>query len=153
MYAQPPQLKQPSKLQIEYLEVVKKLDSLQKIAQQDPQLKKEGEELKADMTEEMIKNDPSVEKLIAERNKIERQFGEAEKQNDRNKMVQLQKTYRELTDQIVEHQNEVLMQSPFLERAKAINENVLKKMEEIDPNTPQLIEKLKDLKAKLNYQN
>lgn len=153
LYAQPNQLKKPSKLQIEYLEVVKKLESLQKIAQQDPQLKKEGEELKADMTKVMIKNDPSVENLIAERNKIERQFEEAEKQNDRNKMMQLQNTYRELTDQIVEHQNKVLMKSPFLERAKAINEKVLKKMEEIDPSTPQLIEKLENLKARLNDQN
>jgi hypothetical protein len=45
------------------------------------------------------------------------------------------------------------MKSPFLERAKAINEKVLKKMEEIDPSTPQLIEKLENLKARLNYQN
>jgi hypothetical protein len=151
--AQTSQLKKPSKLQIEYLEVVKKLDSIQKIAQQDPQLMKEGEELKADMTEVMIKNDPSVENLIAERNQVEMQFAEAEKQNDRNKMVQLQETYKKLTDRIVEHQNKVLEDPSFNERAKTINEKVLKKMEEIDPSTPQLIEKLKELKAKLNGQN
>lgn len=151
--AQTSQLKKPSKLQIEYLEVVKKLDSIQKIAQQDPQLMKEGEELKADMTEVMIKNDPSVENLIVERNQVEMQFAEAEKQNDRNKMVQLQETYKKLTDRIVEHQNKVLEDPSFYERAKTINEKVLKKMEEIDPSTPQLIEKLKELKAKLNGQN
>lgn len=151
--AQTSQLKKPSKLQIEYLEVVKKLDSIQKIAQQDPQLMKEGEELKADMTEVMIKNDPSVENLIAERNQVEMQFAEAEKQNDRNKMVQLQETYKKLTDRIIEHQNKVLEDPSFKERAKTINKKVLKKMEEIDPNTPQLIEKLKELKAKLNGQN
>lgn len=149
LFAQQNSQKKPSKLQFEYVQIVRKLDSIQKIAKQDSELIAEGEALKRDLTKEMIKNDPSVKELIDRRSIVEAQINVAMQSEDKQHLVILQENYQQLTDKILEHQNEALKNPKFYQRANAIDAKLLKRMEAIDPNTPKLIKRLKELKEKL----
>lgn len=149
----PNKLPANSQLQVEYMSLVKKLDKLQKMVMKDSNLIKEGNALREEIGERMLKNDPSVKNLMEERESIKKKFDEAESQNNREQMVSLQQIYKDITDKIMVHQHEALKDPDLKAKADALDEKVKQKMAEIDPNTPQLIQQAKELKEKLQEGN
>ncbi|HET55528.1 MAG TPA: hypothetical protein ENN33_09975 [Ignavibacteria bacterium] len=136
------------KLVKEYSDLYKKIDAIQKEAMSDPELIEAGEKLRNKMTDLMIKKDPSVKKLLEDRENIETQV-EANPTMDQESLKKLHAEYQELTKKLVEHQHSVMEQPDIKAEAERIDEKVRQRMNQINPETPKLIERMKVLQEKL----
>lgn len=141
----PPEYK---KLVKEYSDLYKKIQSIQKEAMSDPELIEAGENLRNKMTDLMIKKDPSVKKLLEEREKIESQV-DANPNMDQETLKKLHAEYQELTKKLQKHQHAVMEQADIKAEAERIDEKVKQRMNQINPETPKLIERMKVLQEKL----
>lgn len=136
------------KLVKEYSDLYKKIESIQKEAMSDPVLVDEGKKLREKMTALMIKKDPSVKKLLEEREKIESQV-EADPNMEQETLKKLHTQYQELTKKLQEHQHAVMEQPDIKAEAEKIDEKLKQKMNMINPDTPKLLERMKILQEKL----
>lgn len=134
----------------EFAQLNSKLQKIQDEAMQDPQIVKDGENLKKKIAEKMIENDPSIKEVLERRDKIIAQSKPAQEKNDRDLMISLEKQYEEVINLIKPHEEAALKDPELLKEATSINESVKKKMFEIDSSAEKMISRLLELKVKLD---
>jgi chromosome condensin MukBEF ATPase and DNA-binding subunit MukB len=130
----------------EYQEISSRLMDLQKQALSVPEIAEQAEDFSQHLENAMLKEDPSLVEKMNRRDEIINNFEEADKVGDKNKVIQLQQEYQEITQELMTHQQNALENNTELrEEGENLEEALFKKMKEIDPEVPDLVARLETL--------
>lgn len=133
----------------EYAQLNQQLQQLQQQAMQDESISKKGEALDKKVRDAMIANNPDIKSTLDKRDEIMAKYQEAQQAGDQETLMQLSQSFQSISKTIQAEQQKV-MQQPELQSELQDFQTILKaKMEEINPNTSQIISRLQELQAKL----
>lgn len=137
------------KLYQEYGQLNQQLQQLQQQAMADEKIAEKGEALDKKMTAAMVVNNPQIQETLDQRDKIISQYETAQQSGDQQTLMQLGQQFQSISQKIQVEQQKV-MQNPELQTEMLEFESmVMNKMEEINPNAPQLISQMQALRDKL----
>ncbi len=122
---------------------------MQQQALSDDEILKKSDEFTEKLETEMIKKSPSVKEKLEHRNDIISDYEEAREMNDEKRMADLQHEFKLLSEEILLHQIDALQNADLKAEGDKLEAAVLNKMEQIDPEVPQLIARLETLENEL----
>jgi len=133
----------------EYNLINQRLNIVQQQALSDDEILKKSDEFTEKLETEMIKKSPSVKEKLEHRNDIISDYEEAREMNDEKRMADLQHEFKLLSEEILLHQIDALQNADLKAEGDKLEAAVLNKMEQIDPEVPQLIARLETLENEL----
>jgi hypothetical protein len=137
----------------EYVQINQRLQTVQQKALQDEELSERSVAFVQRVELEMVKNDPSVRTMLDKRNRIVQDFETAQENGDSEEMESLQQEFILLSQQIQSHQTAALQNEELFQEGKQLETLVIEKMEEIDPEVPNLLSRVETIGKELqNYQ-
>lgn len=143
---------QPSEAQLlyqEYAQLNQQIQQLQQQAMNDENVAQKGEALEKEITDAMLQNNPEIQKSLDKRDNIISQYQSAEQSGDQEKMQSLGQDFQSVTQIIQTEQQKVIQQPEIGLHLQEFETLVMQKMESINPETPQLMAKLEQLRNKL----
>ncbi len=139
---------QSKKIQ-EYNLISQRLSIVQQQALADEEIVKKSDAFTKKLESEMIKKNPEVKEKLEHRNSIISDYDNARMMNDEKKMLDLEEEFKTLSGEILIHQMEAMQNSELKDEGDKLEAAVLGKMQEIDPEVPQLIARLGSLENQL----
>ncbi|MGE5847470.1 MAG: hypothetical protein ACM34O_12150 [Ignavibacteria bacterium] len=133
----------------EYNLISQRLSIVQQQALADDEIVKKSDAFAKKLESEMIKKNPEVKEKLEHRNSIISDYDNARKMNDEKKMLDLEEEFKTLSGEILIHQMEAMQNSELRDEGDKLEAAVLGKMQEIDPEVPQLIARLESLEKQL----
>ncbi|MGE5795827.1 MAG: hypothetical protein ACM34N_03540 [Ignavibacteria bacterium] len=133
----------------EYNLISQRLSIVQQQALADDEIVKKSDAFAKKLESEMIKKNPEVKEKLEHRNSIISDYDNASKMNDEKKMLDLEEEFKTLSGEILIHQMEAMQNSELRDEGDKLEAAVLGKMQEIDPEVPQLIARLESLEKQL----
>ncbi|MGE5810691.1 MAG: hypothetical protein ACM339_04270 [Ignavibacteria bacterium] len=133
----------------EYNLISQRLSIVQQQALADDEIVKKSDAFAKKLESEMIKKNPEVKEKLEHRNSIISDYDNASKMNDEKKMLDLEEEFKTLSGEILIHQMEAMQNSELRDEGDKLEAAVLGKMQELDPEVPQLIARLESLEKQL----
>jgi hypothetical protein len=133
----------------EYNLISQRLSIVQQQALADDEIVKKSDAFTKKLESEMIKKNPEVKGKLEHRNSIISDYEDARMMNDERKMLVLEEKFKTLSGEILIHQMEAMQNSELRDEGDKLEAAVLGKMQEIDPEVPQLIARLESLENQL----
>ncbi|RJP58457.1 MAG: hypothetical protein QY331_01225 [Melioribacteraceae bacterium] len=133
----------------EYNQLNQQIQQLQQQAMNDENIAQKGEALDKEITDAMVKNNPEIKKSLDKRDNIISQYQAAEQSGDQQKMQSLGQEFQSVSQIIQTEQQKVIQQPEIGSHLQEFETLVMQKMEAINPETPQLLSKLEQLRNKL----
>lgn len=133
------------KLYQEYQEVNQQLELIQAQAFQDPEVSELAEGFSDYIEEKMVEMNPEAEKLMSDRDAMIQEIQVAQMEDDQEKAQELQQNYQQINGQIQGIQQQVFQNPDVIERQQEIENIVINKMIEIEPETEILLERIQEI--------
>lgn len=133
----------------EYQQISQRLQSIQQKALADSEIAIKSKRFSAKLDSAMIKENPSDKEKIAKRDKIINNFQDAQQKGDNEKMMKLQQDYKNIASELQAHQQKVMENEVLRQEGVELNNELLQKMTNIDPDVPKLIQRIEFLGKKL----
>lgn len=133
----------------ELQEIGTRLQAAQVRAMQDPALRSMQESLAKEFKAAMLKADPTLAGLEERARALEAQARRAQQARDEAAMNRLAEQARQIELRLMNAQKEVMQDPAFVRRAQAFEEALQKRMLEVEPQTPALVQRGKELQARL----
>lgn len=133
----------------EYNLISQRLNIVQQQALADDEIVKKSDAFTKKLESEMIKKNPGVREKLEHRNSIISDYDNARKMNDEKKMLDLEEEFKTLSGEILIHQMEAMQNLELRDEGDKLEAAVLGKMQELDPEVPQLIARLESLEKQL----
>ena len=133
----------------EYNQLNQQIQQLQQQAMNDEKISQKGEALEKEINKAMLKNNPEIKKSLDKRDNIISQYQSAEQSGDQQKMQSLGQEFQSVSQIIQTEQQKVIQEPEIGSQLQEFETLVMQKMESINPETPQLMAKLEQLKNKL----
>lgn len=133
----------------EYNQISQRLRTVQQQALSDIQIAEKTNNFSAKVDSEMIKQDPSAQKKLEERDNIVDDYEAAEKEGDNEKMEEIRRKFQALSQDLIILQQRAMQNDELREEGEELEKAVLKKMTDIDPEVPKLIARLETLGSEL----
>ncbi len=134
----------------ESMQLNQQLQAIQQQAYEDPEISFQAEEFN-NMIEELIyQADPEAEELLRKQESLEEEFYAAQSEQNSEKIAELQQEYRELDEELNPIRQKVFQREDVIQMQNELETQVLSKMQEIEPDTMNLIERLQVVQTKLN---
>ena len=134
---------------MEYQQINQKLQSVQQQAMADSEIAEKSRKFSDKLDSAMVKENPSDKGKLEKRNEIINNFQEAQKTGDKEKMMKLQQDYKSVSQELMVHQQKVMENEKLQKEGKELNNVLVQKMTQIDPEVPNLIGRLELLGKKL----
>ncbi len=141
--------KAKQQLYMEYMQIQMQLQSLQQKAFEDQALVKMRDEYTALVDSEMKKLGPEVAKLVDVKNEKISAFLAAQKAGDQAKMKSISLEAQTAVQNLAKYQKQVMGNKKITEKQQLLQDAVMKKMEELEPNFNNLIGRMEQIKAQL----
>lgn len=134
---------------VEAQQIQQRLSQVQQQVLADPQIAEEREALGEQVQAAMIEADPELEQSMEQIQELEPQMAEAQQAGDQERLNELVAQARAMEQRFQEAQSEALEDPTLRETVLAFNARIEERMLEIEPETPQLIERLRELQTRL----
>lgn len=146
----PAQLPQEAQeLVVEIQQVQSNLQQIQQEAMSDPELQAEQEALGREIQLAMAESDPAIPEHLERLETLMAEAQAAQQAQDAEKMQAIVTEARELDGRLQAAQAEVIQRPEIAPRVESFQSHLQAKMMELDPSTPQLIERLRELDSQL----
>jgi len=145
----PQQNKKVQKIYMQYRQISQKLQSVQLQALADKKIKKKRDEFSKELQSEMIKENPSVKKEIAQENELRKEYKAAQAKDSKKKMTAIAQKYQGISQDLQTAQQKAIQNPKLLKEKTNFQQELLAKMTEIEPKTPQLMKELRSLSQEL----
>lgn len=136
----------------EYNQLNQQLQQIQQQALADEEIASMSEELSNKIEAAMIKENPDLESDISRRNELVEEFDKSINSASEEELESIRNEYAEINQKIQPVQQQMIEKEEFLAQVQSIEQAMVDKMEEINPETPQLMKRLNELVAKLQSQ-
>jgi hypothetical protein len=134
----------------ELMQIGQRLQAAQLRAMQDPQLKTAQEQLGRDFKAAMIKVDPTLANVDARARAMEAEAKQAQQAGDRARMARLTQEAQQIQVKVMNAQQRALRDNPALAtRARSFEEQLRRKMVQVEPQTMTLVSRGQELQGKL----
>ncbi|HEV2148828.1 MAG TPA: hypothetical protein VGR37_15595 [Longimicrobiaceae bacterium] len=134
----------------ELMQIGGRLQAAQVKALQDPQLRAAQEQLGKDFKAAIERADPGLAGLEARAQAMEAQAQQAQQAGDEAKLMQLTQQAQQIQARLMNAQQRALRDNPALAtRAKAFEEQLRRRMVQVEPQTMALVERGQALQSKL----
>lgn len=143
------QMDEGQQLYLQYSLLNQQLQELQQQALSDDKIAEQGQALNDRINSIVISNHPDAEQLMSQRNQIIEDFQKAQETENQEKQMELQGQYQEVNQKIELYQNEVVQQPEIQAEVMNFEQVVMNKMEELNPDVEEMINRLQDLRTKL----
>lgn len=143
------QMDEGQQIYMQYSLLNQQLQELQQQALSDDKIAEQGQALNDKINSIVISNHPDAEQLMSQRNQIIEDFQKAQETENQEKQVELQGQYQEVNQKIELYQNEVVQQPEIQAEVMKFEQVVMNKMEELNPDVEEMINRLQDLRTKL----
>lgn len=148
---QMPQQQNPAQqLYMEYQQLSQQLQQIQQQAMQTEPLATEGEQLDQKITDAMVENNPEIQTSLDKRENLISQYQTAQQAGDQAKLQQLQQEFQQVNQKIQSVQQQVMAQPELKADVEAYQEKVMTKMEEINPEVPQMLTRMETIGQQLS---
>jgi hypothetical protein len=137
------------KLYTEYMEIEQRLEYIQQQAFEDEEVAKYAEEYSSFMDKKLRELDPRAGELIDEREETIDKMQTAQQEGDFETLQGLQQGYQDLSQQLTPFLQQAMEDPEIQEKRFEFEEILVGKMEEIDPETMSLLQKMQELTQKL----
>jgi hypothetical protein len=135
---------------VELQQIGARLQTAQAKAMQDPRLKSDQEALSRDLKAAVQKADPGLVGLESRVRSMEAEAQRAKQSGDQAKLLRLGQEAQQIQTRVMNAQNRVLREQPALTtRARAFEEQLRRKMIQVEPQTMALVERGKLLQGRL----
>jgi chromosome condensin MukBEF ATPase and DNA-binding subunit MukB len=138
-----------AKLYEEYMEINQRLQMIQQQALNDEIFLKRSQDFAGKVEAEMIKKDPTVQNKLEQRDSVIEEYQQAETEGSQEKIMAVQQKYQAIMQELQAHQNEAMQNEELLKEGEELEAALIQKMEEIDPEVPQLLAKLNQIGTEL----
>jgi maltodextrin utilization protein YvdJ len=143
------QMDEGQQIYMQYSLLNQQLQELQQQALSDDKIAEQGQALNDKINSIVISNHPDAEQLMSQRNQIIEDFQKAQETENQEKQMELQGQYQKVNQKIELYQNEVVQQPEIQAEVMNFEQVVMNKMEELNPNVEEMINRLQDLRTKL----
>jgi len=133
----------------ELKQIRSKLDTIRDEALENPALEKKQAALESKLEAAMAKKDPEAPKKRKTFEKLSDEFETAQKSGDQQKLAELAPKLQKLGQSLQATQRAVMKQEPIAEAVSSFQEAMLKQMNEVDPQTDQLMSRAQTLAGEL----
>jgi hypothetical protein len=134
----------------ELMQIGGRLQQAQVKAMQDPQLRAAQEQLGKDFRTAIERADPSLAGLEARAQAMEAEAQRAQQAGDQAKLAQLTQQAQGIQSKLMSAQQRALRDNPALaQRARTFEEQLRRRMVQVEPQTMSLVERGKELQGKL----
>ncbi len=134
----------------ELMQIGARLQRAQARAMQDPQLRSSYEALGRDMKAAMVRADPSLAGLEERAQAMEAEARSARQAGDQARLMRLMQSAQQIQGRVMAAQQKVVQSQPALAtRARTFEQQLRRKMIEVEPQTMALLERGKALQGKL----
>jgi len=134
---------------IEYQLISQKLMSIQQQALSDSEIAKQSTTFGKKLDSAMVEETPSIKQKLEKRDEIIDNFQEAQENGNQDKILKLQEDYKSISGELQVHQQNALQDENLRKEGEELNEKVIQKMTDIEPDVPKLFSRLKVLGEKL----
>jgi hypothetical protein len=134
-------------------EVNKQYGALRKEALKDIAISELSDKWNKKLESVMIEKDSTAKAKFAERDKISADFETARKANDKDEMRKQQEAYRDVMLDIQKIQQKVLEDDSLRAEYKSVEDAIMNKMVEINPEAPELKQKIEDISVAIQSKN
>lgn len=150
-FAQSNPKQEAAKLFPKYSLLNQQLEEIHKEALQDEEIARQGQALNNKVFNLMIRTYPEAQDLVEQKAEIEEQFKqEQEAGSDKEKLLELKQQYQNVEKKIEQYRSQIAQRPEIKAESEAFEKKVLAKMREINPETPKMISKVKELKAQMD---
>ncbi len=134
----------------ELMQIGQRLQAAQVRAMADPQLKTAQEQLGRDFKAAMLKVDPTLANVDARARAMEAEAKQAQQAGDRARMARLTQEAQQIQVKVMNAQQRALRDNPALAtRARSFEEQLRRKMVQVEPQTMALVSRGQELQGKL----
>lgn len=134
----------------ELMQIGQRLQAAQVRAMQDPQLKAAQEQLGKDLKAAVVRADPSLANVDARARAMEAEARQAQQAGDRAKMARLTQEAQQIQMKVMSAQQRAMRDNPALAtRARTFEEQLRRKMVQVEPQTMALVSRGQELQGKL----
>lgn len=134
----------------ELMQIGQRLQAAQVRAMQDAQLKTAQEQLGRDFKAAMIRVDPTLANVDARARAMEAEAKQAQQAGDRARMARLTQEAQQIQVKVMNAQQRALRDNPALAtRARSFEEQLRRKMVQVEPQTLALVSRGQELQGKL----
>lgn len=134
----------------ELMQIGSRLQAAQVRAMQDPQLKSAQEQLGRDIKAAIVKADPSLANVDARARAMEAEAQRAQQAGDRARLTRLTQEAQQIQVKVMNAQQRALQSDPGLAtRARSFEEQLRRKMVQVEPQTMALVARGQELQGKL----
>jgi len=134
----------------ELMQIGARLQAAQVKAMEDPQLKAAQEQLGKDFKEAIVKADPSLAGIDARAQAMEAEAQRAQQAGDQAKLARLTQEAQQIQLKVMTAQQRVLQENSALAtRARNFEEQLRRKMVQVEPQTMSLVARGQELQGKL----
>ncbi|MBW6516790.1 MAG: hypothetical protein K0B81_09315 [Candidatus Cloacimonetes bacterium] len=133
----------------EYMAISQQLQATHQAVMQDPEIIEKSEQFSEYIDQKLIALSPEVAEVVRERNSIISELEDARDKEDRSKEVELQPRFQQLNQELQPYIESVLDDSEVQDRQEQLDALFMAKMNEIDPETDQKIERLEIITEQL----
>lgn len=137
-------------LYMEYNQLNQQLQQLQQQAMADEQIAQQGEALDEKITDAMVEKNPKIQETLDKRDELINNYQAAQQSGDQEKIQQLNQEFQAVSQKIQTEQQQVMSNPELKSDVEAFQETVMNKMEEINPEVPQLMNRMQEIRAQLS---
>ncbi len=134
----------------EYMELNQRLQQIQQQALQDENVAEHAEEYSAFVDEKLREIDPRAGDLVEQREETIDLIQAAQAEGDFESIQELQQGYEQISQQLQPYMQQAMADEEVQERRNEFEEILVGKMEEIDPETVPLFNRMAELSEKLD---
>lgn len=136
----------------EYNQLNQQLQQIQQQALADKEIASLSEQFSTKLEAAMIKENPEIESAISRRNELVEKFDKSVNSATDEELESIRNEYTEVNQKIQPVQEQMMQKEEFQAEVQNIEQAMVNKMEEINPETPQLMKRLNELVAELQAQ-
>lgn len=134
----------------ELMQIGARLQAAQVKAMEDPQLRAAQEQLGRDIKAAVVKVDPSLAGVDARAQAMEAEARRAQQAGDQAKLAQLTREAQQIQMKVMSAQQRALRENSALEtRARSFEEQLRRRMVQVEPQTMALVARGQELQGKL----
>ncbi len=137
----------------EYMELNQSLQQIQQQALSDKDIRAMNEKFSNKVETAMLKENPELEPEIIKRNELIEQFEKESENASPEKLEEIKSEYDNVAQKLQPVQEEIMQKEEFQAEVQKIEGAVIDKMEEINPETPKMLERMNELVAQLQGQS
>lgn len=135
----------------ELMQIGQRLQAAQLRAMQDPQLKTAQEQLGRDLKAAIVRADPTLANVDARARAMEAEARQAQQAGDQARMARLAQEAQQIQVKVMNAQQKALRDNPALAtRARGFEEQLRRKMVQVEPQTMALVARGQELQGKLS---